>query len=186
MLKEEAKKAGLELNLEIMDYTAALKKADEKKHQISFSALNVSVELYPRFWETYHSYHAYTDPYGPNKKIKPGTNNDTVTADKELDDMIDAYRASTDLEEIYSMSHGLIERIHDLAAFVPAWKKPFYRVGKWRWVRYPEDKFDERSARDPIEMSVFWIDEDMKEETEQAEKDGKAFPPVIKVYDQHK
>jgi len=177
-LKQEAKKAGLEINLEIIDYTAALKKVDEKKHQMSFSALNVSVELYPRFWEMYHSYHAYTK----DGKPKPDTNNDTMTAEKDIDEMIDKYRASTSMAEITQLSHKLIERLHEDAAFAPAWKRPFYRVGKWRWLRYPEDKFDEKSARDPYEMSVMWIDEDIKKQVES----GKTFPPTIKVYDQHK
>lgn len=185
VLKEEARKAGLELILDITEYTVALKKSDEKKHDISFSALNVSVELYPRFWETFHSFHAYEDPYGPNKKLKSDTNNDTVTAEKDIDEMIEAYDAASEMETITELAHKLQQRLHEDAAFVPAWTKPWYRTGKWRWMKYPE-YFDQKSARDPIEMSVFWIDEQVKKETLEAKNGGKTFPPVIKTYDQHK
>ena len=37
--------------------------AQEKKHDITFSALNVSPEMYPRYWETYHADNAYDVPW---------------------------------------------------------------------------------------------------------------------------
>ena len=77
ILKEEAAKAGLDFRLEILDGTAGWKMAQEKKHDITFSALNVSPEMYPRYWETYHSVNAYDQPYladgvtpNPDRKVK--------------------------------------------------------------------------------------------------------------------
>ncbi|MGA3008456.1 MAG: ABC transporter substrate-binding protein, partial [Opitutaceae bacterium] len=71
ILRQEAAKAGLELDIEILDGTTAVKKIEEKHHQIAFIAFNTGVEKYPRFWETYHSSNAN----------KPQTNNLTNTAD---------------------------------------------------------------------------------------------------------
>ena len=61
VLKEQAKKAGLELKLKILEPTAAWKAANEKNHQVIFSAFNSFVELFPRFWEPYHSDNAYQE-----------------------------------------------------------------------------------------------------------------------------
>ncbi len=178
VLQQAARKAGVELNLEILEQTAAWKKADEKKHQINFAALNRSVELYPRFWEMYHSYHAYEE----DGKIKTNTNNDTQTALPELDKLIDQYRFSSDKAEMIELSHQISEILYDHAAFIPGWRQPFYRVGKWRWMKFPEETFDARTSRDYEEMGVFWIDEEVKKETLEAMKSGKTFPSVIKEY----
>ena len=52
VLKEQAKKAGLELKLKVLEPTAAWKAANEKKSSSNFfSAFNSFVELFPRFWE---------------------------------------------------------------------------------------------------------------------------------------
>ena len=181
VLKQEAKKAGVELNLEIMEYTASWKKAKEKKHEINFGALNRSVELYPRFWEMFHSYHAYDE----NGKIRANTNNDTQTALPELDPVIDTYRFSDDLDEMTRLSHDISEKLHDHAAYIPGWRKPWIRMGKWRWLKFPE-YFEHRTSRNFYESQVFWIDDDIKRETLEAKKSGATFGPVIRTYDQHK
>ena len=49
-------------------------------------------------------------------------------------------------------------------------------------MKFPEETFDARTARDFEEMGVYWIDEEIKKETLEAMKSGKTFPPVIKEY----
>ena len=192
VLKNEAKKAGVEINIEILEMTLAWKKAAEKKHDISLSALNVSPEMYPRFWEPYHSDNAYKEE-GDAKfeedgslkdglNLKPNTNNSTVTAGKELDALIKQYRESENLEEITHLAHEIIGKLHAHAAYIPGWTKPWYRLGHWRWVRYPKD-FNVRLSRDPEEYNVHWIDEDMKKETLAARKNSTAFDPQILVFE---
>jgi len=195
VLKDQAKKAGVELQLEILELTAGWKKTNEKKHEISFGGLNNSVELYPRFFEPYHSYNAYKEEgdklYNANGTLKPGitpkpdTNNATLTADRELDKLIKQYREAEDLDEITRLGHELIQRLHDHAGYLPAWSKPWYRVGYWRWVKWPDD-FNVKQSRDWDEFHVHWIDTAAKKETQAAKKSGKTFPPVIKTYDQYK
>ena len=72
VLREEAKKAGLDLKLKILESTAAFKTASEKNHQVVFSAFSSFVELFPRFWEPYHSDNAYS-PSGKEKFTTDGT-----------------------------------------------------------------------------------------------------------------
>ena len=196
VLKEEAKKVGVELQVEIMERTAAWKKISEKKHQIMLGALNTSVELYPRFWEPYHSDNAYKEPkeerYDQSGKLKKGlspkpvTNNFSMTASREIDELIDTYRESEDLAEITELSHTLIEKIHDHAGYIPGWVRPWYRVGQWRWVKYPQD-YNVRESRVPFEYHIHWIDTDEKAKTmknlEEGEASGSA---VIRMFDKYK
>ena len=195
VLKQEAKKAGVELNLEILELTAGWKKADEKNHEITFGGLNNSVELYPRFWEPYHSDNAYKEE-GDSKydadgnlkaglNLKPNTNNATVTADRDIDNLIKKYREASELGEITQLSHTLIEQLHDHAGFIPAWSKPWYRVGYWRWVKWP-DAFNAKQSRAWEEFHVHWINPADKKATLDAKKGGKTFDKVVKVHDQYR
>jgi len=195
VLKEEAKKAGVDLDLEIMEQTAAWKKVDEKKHELALAALNTQVELYPRFWEPYHSDNSYEEPkeqrYNDDGYLrdgltpKPTTNNFTLCADKAIDDIIEKYREEEDLAKIRQMSHDLIQRLHDYGAYIPGWKRPWYRAGHWRWVQWPEG-YNLKESREPIEFHVHWIDTKLKAETLDAMKNGGVFPQVIKEYDHYK
>ena len=188
-MKEEARKAGLELRLEILDSTAGFKKVQEKKHDLHFLAFAVSLELYPRFWETYHSSNAYDKPFlsdgsiNPSRKIKTQTNNLEVLALPELDKMIDQYRLSSDEKEMITLAHRMTELHHEHASFVPGFVQPGYRIGHWRWLQYPEG-FNYKYTRGSKELFVHWIDAGIKEETLEARETGRGFEPQINVYDQ--
>lgn len=191
ILKEEAAKAGLEFRLEVLDGTAGWKKVQEKKHDIHFAGFGVFLEMYPRFWETYHSDNAYDDAFlddgsvNPDRKVKTQTNNLEVFAVYEMDGMIDAYRASDDKQEMIDLAHTMTELHHDYGSWVPGYYQPFYRIGHWRWVRYPEF-FNHKHSRDAGQDWVHWIDTDMKQETLDARKADRSFGPQINVYDQFK
>jgi microcin C transport system substrate-binding protein len=191
ILKEEAAKAGLEFRLEVLDGTAGWKKAQEKKHDITFSALNVSPEMYPRYWETYHADNAYDKPWladgvtpNPDRELKTQTNNLQSVAIPELDALIMAYRRSDDAEEMKKLAFKMEEILHEDASFVPGFAQPFYRAAFWRWQRYPDD-FNVKLSRGAGEFFLGWIDEEMKKETLEARKSGKTYPPAIEVYDQY-
>ncbi|EED35862.1 ABC-type oligopeptide transport system, periplasmic component [Luminiphilus syltensis NOR5-1B] len=194
ILKQEAAKAGLEFRVEMMDATAAWKKVQEKKHEIHFVAFALSGEEYPRFWDFYHSDNAYDDAFledgsiNPERMIKPQTNNLEVFADPEMDSMIDAYRASSDREEMVELSHRMLERHYDYGSFVPGFYKPAARLATWRWVRFPDYFNHRRVQMNPAvgEWWLHWIDGDLKEEVLSARESDRTFPPEINVYDQWK
>lgn len=172
VVKEEAKKAGVELNLNLMDFSAAYKMTQEKKHEIAF--MTWSTKMTPAHWEHYHS----------DLADKPNTNNITNTKDPELDKLTIAYRDSTNKKERVKLSHKIQELIYERAVFVPFFMVPFIRDAYWRWWRFPtppatkatEDSnfapYSERSG------GLFWFDEDLKKETEDAMKSGTSFAPV--------
>jgi microcin C transport system substrate-binding protein len=180
ILKNEALKAGLGLNLEIIEMTAAWKKMDEKKHDLAFGAKNISVEMYPRFWETFHGANAYKE----DGSIKTDTNNETQTSIPELDKLISAYDKAETMEEIVRLAREIVAILHDDAAFIPAFVQPYYRVAHWRWLRWPEG-FNVRSSRDWEEFHLFWVDTAMKEETRRTLASGTpAFPPSVRSFEQ--
>ncbi|MFT7306014.1 MAG: microcin C transport system substrate-binding protein [Candidatus Azotimanducaceae bacterium] len=191
ILKEEASKTGLEFRIEVLDGTAGWKKIQEKKHDISFSALSASLEMYPRFWETYHSDNAYDQAFladgsvNAERSVKTQTNNMEMMAVLEMDQMIEAYRESDDKQQMVELAHKMTQLHHDAASFSPGFYQPFYRVGHWRWIRYPDD-FNVKHSRSPGEYYVQWIDTKLKEETLAARKSDDTFEPEVNVFDQYK
>ena len=175
ILRQEAAKAGLELNIDKLDETTAFKKTMEKHHQIAFMAWGVAVEKYPRYWETYDSSNAN----------KTQTNNITNTADPEMDKLIEAYDKAQTMDEIRRLATQLEQHVYDNAAFIPAFKMPFYRIGCWRWIKWPKD-FNVRLSQSASQYGLEWIDEAAKKETLDARDSGQTFPPEIKVFDQWK
>ena len=171
VLKEEAKKAGIELRLQKLDSSAAYKKVIEKKHDVAW--MGWSTSLRPQYWEHFHSVNAH----------KPQTNNITNTDDPEMDKLIDAYRNSLDEDERISLSLKIQEKIHEIGAFVPTFMVPYTREAYWRWWQLPKVAGTKMSDSlfDPFGSStggLFWYDQARYEETQKAMKDGKPFPPV--------
>ncbi|MDX1491454.1 MAG: extracellular solute-binding protein [Pseudohongiellaceae bacterium] len=189
ILREEALKAGLEYRIEILDGSAAFKKVLEKQHDVYFGAFGRFLEFYPRFWDELHSDNAYDDAFlddgsvNPDRQIKVQTNNLQSFANFEVDQLIAQYDSSTDVEEMISLAHEIFERHHEYASFVPAYVVPFYRVGHWRWMKFPEG-FNHKHSESAGELFVHWIDTELKEETLAARRSGDTFEPQINVYDQ--
>ena len=52
-------------------------------------------------------------------------------------------------------------------------------------MNWPEN-FNVKQIRDLYSSYVFWIDEDMKEETLKARREGKTFPEQNLIFDQHR
>jgi microcin C transport system substrate-binding protein len=174
LLREEARKAGVELNLQLQDSSAAFKQILEKKHQIAW--MGWSTSLTPQFWEHYHSDNAH----------KTQTNNITNTDDPELDKLIIEYRDATEKDRRIALAHEIEQRLHDMAQFIPMYKVPYTREGYWRWLKLP-DHYATRTSDavlNPLSSDLgsdglFWIDQAAKEETLAARSSGRAFEPVL-------
>ena len=93
ILKRKRQKPGLSIGLKYsMDI--GMEEGAGKKHEIHFAAFGYSLELYPRFWETYHSDNAYDKAFldngeiNPARRIKTQTNNLETLAIPEMDRLI--------------------------------------------------------------------------------------------------
>lgn len=191
ILKEEAAKAGLEFRIEVLDSTAGWKKVQEKQHDIHLAGFGVFLEMWPRFWEHFYSGNAWDEAFladgsvNPDRKIKTQTNNLEIFALVEMDELIDRYRESADKQEMIQLSHRMMEIHHEYASYVPGFYQGFFRIGHWRWLRYPEF-FTHKHASSAGQLFVHWVDMDMKEETLAARKAGDSFDVEINTYDQWK
>ena len=171
VLKEEAKKAGIELKLVVLDPSTWFKKISESKHEAV--VLGFSTGMRPRYWQSWHSENAH----------KPRTNNITNTDDPELDKMIDRYRNSLDEEERIMLSKKIQAMIHDIGAFVPTTMRPYVREAYWGWWRLPEVPGTKVSgslfsAFDSTVGGLFWFDETAYQKIRTAMKEKRKLPPV--------
>ncbi len=174
VLKEEAKKAGIELLLQQSDPTAAFKKFLEKNFDVAW--MGWSTSLRPQYWEHFHSINAH----------KPQTNNITNTDDPEMDKLIDAYRNSLDEKERIRLSLEIQQKIHDIGMFVPTFMVPYIREACWRWWRLPDPPGTRHSGSlfDPFNSAtggMFWYDKKLHDETLDAMKSDRAFEPVTRI-----
>lgn len=189
ILREEALAAGVDFRVEVLDGTAAWKKVQEKQHDIHFVAFNVGAEMYPRYWETYHSVNAYDRPWrpdgspNPDRQVKVQTNNLQMIADAELDQLIERYRASDSASEMRELAFRMEEVLREDASFSPGFVLPFYRLAAWRWMHWPEG-FDVSLSNGPLRAQLGWIEPGEREETEAAQAAGRSFELDIRVYDQ--
>ena len=183
-LKEEAKKAGLEINVEGLDTTQLYKKLDQKNHEMGFAGMGAQPP-YPRFWDDYHSDNAFKIGKDGKREIVPDTNNITQTADPMLDPIIDRHRKAQTEEEVQQLSWQLAKLIEDRACTIPAWESPNYRYLCWRWLRWPKTG-NARKSQLPLDAQMFWIDEDLKRETQQAMREGREFGEVLRVFDKYR
>ncbi len=180
-LKEEAIKAGVEYKLDGLDGSASFSKTQEKKHEICFTGWNVRPP-FPRHYESFHSKGAFEKG---TKTPKPNTNNISAYGDPEMDVLSQGVRDATTLEEVETKCHRIEEIIHRDAPWIPGYNVPFRRCGYWRWVQWPDD-FNVKKIRDLYSSYVFWIDEEIKNETLEARREGKGFPEQNLIFDQHR
>ena len=178
-IKEEAKKAGVEYKLELLDPTASFQKVSRKEHEIAFIGYQLTPPV-PDYYQHFHSKEAYEPG---TTKPRPMTNNINVFADPEVDKLLEANRSARSTDEIRDTSWRIEQIMHDRAVWVPAFNRPFYRVGYWRWVRWPDD-FNVALGNEPEMNYVYWIDTDRRRQTEEAMRTGKTFPERTLVFDQ--
>ncbi len=174
VLKQEARRAGVELRLQKMDPSTTFKKILEKKHDVAW--MGWSTSLRPQYWEHFHSVNAH----------KPQTNNITNTDDPEMDKLIESYRGSFDADERIRLSKRIQEKIYDICPFIPTFMVPYVRQAYWRWWRLPSPPGSRRTKDlfDPFNAAyggLFWSDGEIMRETKGAMKKGKGFSPVIDV-----
>ena len=180
VIKEEAKKAGVELQLQLLDSAASFKKMLEKKHQLAWMAW-ASSGVAPRYWEHFHSSNANVTQ----------TNNITNHANPKMDELIMQFRASADRGERIQLAHQLEQMVHDSGVVIPRTKVPFTREAAWRWIELPEWNGTRSSSalfnsQHPSAGmysggGLFWINEEKKAETLKAKQNGDTFSELVVI-----
>ncbi len=178
VLKEEAKKAGLELVLELKDTASSFKQLQEKKHQIGWMTW-AGQGISPTYWEFWHSVNAHV----------PQTNNIVNFDDPQMDQLIEEYLASTAKPDRVRLARAMERRLHEVGPFVPAFTVPYTREAAWRWMKLPAWLGTPKTEVlfNPLEISqglyssggLFWIDVEEKQRTREARDDGVRYPRVL-------
>lgn len=184
VLKEEAKKAGLDLRADGLEPTVFYKKVMKKEHDMCIWAWSATPP-FPRYYQSFYSKNAFES----NGQPKPQTNNINSYSNPEMDKYCKAVRYARTVAEVKENAGKVQQMVHDEALFSPGWMVNFNRLGSWRWLRWPDTKdtpFSIPISYEPMEAYAFWIDEKMKKETQEAMRSGKTFPEVQKVYDDFK
>ncbi|MFM4719878.1 extracellular solute-binding protein [Aeromonas bivalvium] len=179
LLREEAKKAGLNLELNLMDASAGFKSMLEKKHQSAWMAW--SGGRYPAYWEFFHKVNAN----------KPQTNNIMNIDDDAITTLVEQYDKEFDFAKKAALSRQIQQRLYELASFVPAYQVPYTREGAWRWIKLPKVPATPKSdlLYWPLDGGnsgysyggLLWIDEEAKAQTKAAIKAGQSFPAVTLI-----
>ena len=181
LLREEAKNCGLELRLDGLEATVAFKKQMLKQHEMVLGAWSIEPPM-PDFYQFLHSTNAYDD----SGNLKPNTNNTFAWARPDTDVLSEKVRTATTMEELRDAVQKLQHIMHDEAIFLPGYAVDFVRIGSWRWVRWPDSentRFSPPVVYDPHDVHVLWVDEEMKEETLKARREGKVFPESVRTVD---
>lgn len=184
LLQEEARHCGIEIRLDGTEATVNYLKTMQKQHEICFTGWMINL-FQADFFQYIHSSNAFDEKGNP----RPNTNNLFSWARPDSDRLSMQLRAARTIEE-FSQAHQQLQRImHDEAIFVPAYTTSFFRIGSWRWVRWPDSEFTRFSPPllyDPHESFVFWVDEGIKEETLSARRTGKTFPEITRIVDAYR
>lgn len=169
-IKEQARKAGVNIILNLVDGSSAFKKISDKNFDLAW--LNMGGGLKPQYWEYFHS---------SNKK--GDTNNFNMYSTPELDKLIMQYRQTFDVAEKQRLSREIQQIVHDAYLIVPGYMVPYSRLAYWRWVKFPAQPMqkltDSLLGGVYAGQGVFWIDQNVRKETLKAMKTGKTFKPVI-------
>jgi microcin C transport system substrate-binding protein len=176
ILKQDALKAGIELNLKLQDSSSHYKTIMQKQHQIA--ALGWSTGFRPAFWQHFHSENAN----------KPQTNNITNTDDKSIDANISGYRSETDNAKRIDFAKALAQEIHDEAVFIPSFMVPYTRGAHWRWLKLPKVPGTKTSNTlySPFgNGGIFWIESATKIKTKTARKNKTKYPIIESVFDNY-
>jgi len=179
ILKEEAIKCGLELVLDGLEPTVNFKKISKKEHQLAFMGWGVG-SLVPSYYQFFHSANAFDEKGNP----KPNTNNVFSYANDEMDKLSLAVRFARNEKELQKAAWRAQKIIIDEAIYSPGYQIPFVRESSWRWIRWPETKevtMSSPTSETPLRGYSWWIDEDIKEDTLKARREGKTFPEIQKT-----
>ena len=100
------------------------------------------------------------------------------------DKLIIQQREAPNEEAVQRLSWQIEEIAQERATEIPTWETPLYRYFHTRWMRWPADG-NVKMSREAPESFVWWIDDDIKEETLKAMREGRSFGETSRVFDQY-
>jgi microcin C transport system substrate-binding protein len=145
VVQEVYKKAGVEMNLKLLDGATAFNRGLERKYEMIVTSRTAG--FYPEPNQYFHS------------KFKAVTNNNNVWGygTPETDKLIETYMYDFSKENRLQAMHKLDEVVQDEAFYIPFWDAPYLRILYWDYLCWPEYFFPRRTQQ-ISDFQVFWID----------------------------
>lgn len=163
--KEDAKKAGVEIDLNLMDHSTQWKNQQERKFEMVSAAYGAT--LFPSPRSEWHSKMADQE----------GSNNLTGFRSAEVDGLVDEYDGEFDAGKRSVLMRRIDGLVSAADPYVLGWNAPYDRILYWRKFGTPETVLprygDWRSV-----FSTWWVDPRLQEETAAARKSGASVSPV--------
>ncbi|WP_029410524.1 extracellular solute-binding protein [Treponema pedis] len=170
ILKEQAKKAGVEIELK-MQASGAFNDVLNRKFQAWWGSM--STYSPPKYWEYFSKSNAE----------KPLTNNFFGWWSPEMEKLLAIEESGPELDELARIDKEIQRIVHDEALIIPGYYLDFSRIAAWKWIRFPSwgnAKFiDFYGWADPMTFGWMWMDENIKAEVQKAMEEGKTYEPQV-------
>ncbi len=163
IFQEDLKKAGIELKLKQLDYSALYKLVDDWNFDIA--SIGWGGMIFPNPEANYHSKYADTH----------GTNNVTGLKIPRVDEILDQYPFMFDLKERIAALQELDGLVYNEHPYVLGWYAPFSRVLYWNKFGTPESYFSKFGNYDDA-LSLWWYDAEKEQQLAEAMKAKTALP----------
>jgi len=159
VIKEMYKKAGIEMNLNVLEPATAFERGLERKYEMTLMSRTSG------FYPEPHQY------FGSVFKKSTNNNNIWGFGSEETDQLIETYRFNLDKEKRLEAMCKLDALIHDEAFYIPFWTGPYIRFVYWDSVCWPDNYLPLRTEQ-ISDWQVFWIDPKKEERLKQAMAKG--------------
>lgn len=175
VVQEDYRDAGIEFNLELVDYSSLLKLISERKFKIHFQSWGAL--LFPNPETSWHSRLADQDA---NNNI-PGFKNARV------DELCDLYNRVLERAKQKEITREIDRIVYAEHPYALAWHANFTRVLFWDIFGYP-DTYLTRTGQVPSSdmLLTWWIDPERREKLAAARKTGTELPQgevVVRPWD---
>jgi microcin C transport system substrate-binding protein len=163
IFQEDLKKAGIELKLQFIDWTARIKLTDERNFDMANAAWTGM--LFPNVESDFHSKYADINQ----------TNNITGIKNPKIDEILDKYPEMFDLNERIEALRKLDGLIYEEHPYILNWYGPFDRILYWNRFGMPASYFTKTGDYDNI-LSLWWYDEEKDKALQEAMKNRTTLP----------
>lgn len=177
-LKEGARACGVDLRLDPLDGSVCARKVNEKRHMAVFWATMFDYPV-PNLFPMLHSSQG-RDAAG---RLVSNTENVFSIADAELDSALAEAAEASGRDDLRRALKRIQTRVRDLAIWVPGWKDDSARMAYWRWIQWPDSettRFCYPIIFNPLESHLYWIDPTIRQEVNEARREGRKFPESVK------
>ena len=168
ILKELAKKAGVEIELKMME-SGMFQTALNKKHQAWWGGY--APRTFPSYWQF----------CAKSNAEKVSTNNTFGWWSEEMEKLLAVEESSPPLKERAENNKKIERLLHEEAIIIPWYYLDFLRAGVWKWIRMPSWGNYKFNIDDVFlhYWEYMWIDEDIRDEVLKAMAEGKTFEPRV-------